>query len=125
MMREAFDVSSETLALAAEIVPRAGTYPGSQTREDVDIISASHIVHPVAFTAPLLAAVRTKDTDMGAYLAALGRDIALGARLCRKPGRKVRSMYLGGGTPTVLTAEELKRLLSRMPFPPMAVSAGS
>lgn len=49
---------------------------------------------------------------MGAYLAALGRDIALGARIVQETGRKVRSMYLGGGTPTVLTAEELKRLLS-------------
>ena len=55
--------------------------------------------------------MRTKKTDMAAYLAALERDIALGARIVQETGRVVRSMYLGGGTPTVLTAEELKRLL--------------
>ena len=112
MMREAFDVSSEKLALAAEIVRVQAPILESQTREDVDIYIGIPYCASRCLYCSFASAVRTKDTDMGAYLAALGRDIALGARIVQETGRKVRSMYLGGGTPTVLTAEELKRLLS-------------
>ncbi|MEG1559834.1 MAG: coproporphyrinogen dehydrogenase HemZ [Clostridia bacterium] len=56
-------------------------------------------------------AVRTDKTDMDAYLSALYRDIEHGASLVEKNAYKTRAMYMGGGTPTVLTANELDRLL--------------
>jgi len=46
------------------------------------------------------------------YLAALYREIADGARIAAEGGWRVRCTYVGGGTPTVLTAEQLKKLLA-------------
>ncbi len=46
------------------------------------------------------------------YLPYLYRDIENGARLGSDGGLHVRASYLGGGTPTVLSAEELDGLLS-------------
>ena len=49
---------------------------------------------------------------MAAYIVALKEDIRLGAAAARESGYRIRSMYLGGGTPTVLTEEELGDVLS-------------
>ena len=49
-----------------------------------------------------------------AYLDALFEDIALGAALAKDCGYTVRSTYIGGGTPTVLTAAELNALLEHL-----------
>jgi len=58
--------------------------------------------------------VRTEKDDMDAYLFAVKRDIARGAALLRACKRKVRAVYIGGGTPTALTADELSRLLDML-----------
>ncbi|MGN0799162.1 MAG: coproporphyrinogen dehydrogenase HemZ [Christensenellales bacterium] len=111
MMREDFDVSEEKLALAEEIVAVQMPILRSQKKEDVDVYIGIPFCASRCLYCSFASEVRTKKTDMAAYLAALERDIALGARIVQETGRVVRSMYLGGGTPTVLTAEELKRLL--------------
>ncbi len=50
--------------------------------------------------------------DRSGYLEALKRDIAAGAALIRERGLRVRSFYMGGGTPTVLSAAQLEDLLA-------------
>ena len=111
MMREDFDVSEEKLALASEIVSVQGPILASQKKEDVDVYIGIPYCASRCLYCSFASAVRTDKTDMAAYLSALERDIAHGARIVAETGRKVRSMYLGGGTPTVLTGDELKRLL--------------
>ena len=53
------------------------------------------------------------------YLSALGREMALCAEVVRGMGLSVRAAYMGGGTPTSLTAPQLDRLLgeARRLFP--------
>ncbi len=46
------------------------------------------------------------------YLTALSRDINGTFGIIRELGMKVRSVYIGGGTPTILTAEQLDYLLT-------------
>ncbi|WP_295859576.1 coproporphyrinogen dehydrogenase HemZ [uncultured Oscillibacter sp.] len=46
------------------------------------------------------------------YLAALKAEIASAGRLCRELGLRVRAFYMGGGTPTTLTAEQMDGLLT-------------
>ena len=46
------------------------------------------------------------------YLPFLFKDIENGARLVKDGGYRIRAAYLGGGTPTVLLADELDALLS-------------
>lgn len=46
------------------------------------------------------------------YLACLIREIEHGGTLTHRAGRHVQSIYIGGGTPTSLSADELETLLS-------------
>ncbi len=45
------------------------------------------------------------------YLAALMREIAVTGRLLADSGRKLRTIYIGGGTPTTLSAPQMADLL--------------
>ncbi len=45
------------------------------------------------------------------YLAALEQEIALTGRLLAESGKKVRSIYIGGGTPTTLNDRQMAHLL--------------
>ena len=47
------------------------------------------------------------------YVAALLQEVEETGRILRETGLTVRSFYMGGGTPTTLSADQLDRLLSR------------
>lgn len=48
------------------------------------------------------------------YLDALVREIAHTGDLLRASGRTVRTLYIGGGTPTTLSAAQLRRLMEAL-----------
>ena len=48
---------------------------------------------------------------MEPYLQALYREIEITGRLLKESGRSVRSIYIGGGTPTTLTSAQMAQLL--------------
>ena len=48
---------------------------------------------------------------MEPYLQALYKEIEITGRLLAASGRKVRSIYIGGGTPTTLTSAQMAKLL--------------
>lgn len=48
------------------------------------------------------------------YLNALCREIGETGELVRQAGKRVQSVYIGGGTPTTLTAEQLRRLTGQL-----------
>ena len=48
------------------------------------------------------------------YVEALGREISDAGRLVRELGLRVKAVYWGGGTPTTLDPEQLKRTLDRV-----------
>ncbi len=53
-----------------------------------------------------------KNTDlMEPYLEALHKELRCTGELMAKSGRTVRTIYIGGGTPTTLTAAQMKALL--------------
>ena len=53
-----------------------------------------------------------KNTDlMEPYLEALFRELRSTGKLMANSGRTVRTIYIGGGTPTTLTAAQMKQLL--------------
>ena len=45
------------------------------------------------------------------YLEALKKELTLTGRLLEKSGRKVRTIYIGGGTPTTLSSQQMANLL--------------
>ena len=46
------------------------------------------------------------------YVEALIEEIRAGGRMVRQQGLRVRAFYMGGGTPTTLTAEQMDRVLT-------------
>ena len=48
------------------------------------------------------------------YLEALFDEIAAAGQLVRELGLNIKSFYMGGGTPTTLTADQMDRLLSKL-----------
>ena len=109
---QVFDVSPEKTALAEEICRVQQPIIGGVRENDIDI----YIGIPFCKTRCLYCSFASEVLRGGAllndYLAALKTDIAAGAALVRETGRNVRAMYVGGGTPTVLSAEQLRDLLA-------------
>ncbi len=112
MFREEFDVHPEKTALAASIVRAQRDILLSAQPKDVDV----YIGIPFCKTRCLYCSFASEVVgDRGVpepYLNALFRDIQLGAQLMREGGYRIRSTYVGGGTPTVLSADQLRALLS-------------
>jgi len=48
------------------------------------------------------------------YLQALEQELEVTGRLLKASGKRVRSLYIGGGTPTTLSASQLTRLLEKI-----------
>ena len=48
------------------------------------------------------------------YLAALEQELQLTGKLLASSGRRVRSVYIGGGTPTTLSTDQMARLLDNI-----------
>ena len=48
------------------------------------------------------------------YLQALYKELALTGELMKKSGKTVRSIYIGGGTPTTLSAAQMSQLLEKI-----------
>lgn len=48
------------------------------------------------------------------YLAALIQELSAAERIARAAGLALRALYIGGGTPTALTEDQLARLLDRL-----------
>jgi len=110
-MGEEFDVSPAKLALAREIV-EAQRPAMDFSERDVDVYIGIPFCRTRCLYCSFASEVRRESTDMEAYLGALCRDISLGAQIAKEAGYTLRSMYMGGGTPTILTAPELERVLS-------------
>lgn len=111
MMVNEFDVTEEKLALASRIVSVQRPVLASSKPDEVDIYIGIPYCRSRCLYCSFASEIRTRHTDMVPYLTALKKDIELGAKLVRDAGLRVRACYVGGGTPTVLTAEELEDVL--------------
>ncbi len=111
IMLDSFDVSTEKLQLADEIVSYQLPILSSIAPNDVDIYVGIPFCKTRCLYCSFASQLRTPKTDMSAYLQALKRDISLGAQMVSDKGLNVRAVYMGGGTPTILTAAELEELI--------------
>ena len=51
---------------------------------------------------------------MDPYLEALYKELEATGKLLKNSGKRVRSVYIGGGTPTTLTADQMAKLLDKI-----------
>lgn len=106
-----FDVTPEKLHLADEIVTVQTEVLNSIQPNEVDVYIGIPFCKTRCLYCSFASQLRTPKTDMSAYLSALKRDILDGVKLVNENGLRVRALYLGGGTPTILTADELRDLI--------------
>jgi len=108
--RDVFSVRIDKLRLAATINAVQKPIIESVRANDVDV----YVGIPYCKTRCLycsFGAEIAKQNAVEEYLPILFRDIENGARLLRDGGYRVRALYIGGGTPTVLSADQLDALL--------------
>lgn len=114
MMANEFDVAPSKLALADAIVGVQRPVLASAKKNEFDVYVGVPFCRTRCLYCSFASQLRTKKTDMAAYLNALMLDIKLGASMARELGLSPRAFYMGGGTPTILTAEELDMLLDQI-----------
>lgn len=105
-----FDVSPEKLALLRDIVTvQSQLLPPEEGAVDV------YVGIPFCTTRCAYCSFLSGELGRGKlvepYLAALFREMEAGAQLLAESGRRLRAVYVGGGTPTALNADQLRRLL--------------
>ncbi len=109
---DVFDVSPEKTALAARICAVQAPFIRSVAANEIDVYVGIPFCKTKCLYCSFPSEVLGKSDRLTQYLLALKRDIAAGAALTRERGLSVRSFYMGGGTPTVLSADQLDDLLS-------------
>ena len=107
-----FDVTPEKYALSHEINRIQSPFIADAQKRDADIYIGIPYCKTRCLYCSFLSGIRTGATDMDAYIRSLKRDISHGAMLLRNAGYRIKSLYVGGGTPTVLTPGELYDALS-------------
>jgi len=107
-----FDVTQEKTDLAARICAVQEPFIRSVQPNEIDIYVGIPFCKTKCLYCSFPSEVLGKQDRLTQYLSVLKRDIAAGATLVRERGFSVRSFYMGGGTPTVLSAGQMDELLS-------------
>jgi len=107
-----FDVSQDKTDLAARICAVQEPFIRSVQPNEIDVYVGIPFCRTKCLYCSFPSEVLGKQDRLTHYLSVLKRDIAAGAALVREHGLSVRSFYMGGGTPTVLSASQMDELLS-------------
>ena len=111
LMRERYHVRPERARLCVECAEQ--TVEAVRRLRDTDIslyIGIPFCPTRCAYCSFVSASVEKTAALLPPYLDALERELVHTARLLRDSGKTLRTLYIGGGTPTVLSAEQFKRL---------------
>lgn len=111
MFRADFDVSEAKARLAQEICAVQQPLWQSLAPNHLDIYIGIPYCRSRCLYCSFGAEVSKKPNELEEYLHFLLQDISMGAKLAQEGGYALRALYIGGGTPTVLSAEQLRRLL--------------
>ena len=106
---EIFDVSPEKRQLLRDIVEVQSTLP-PPCEQEMDVYVGIPFCTTRCAYCTFLSGELGKGKLVEPYLAALFREMAAGADILGRSGRKLRAVYVGGGTPTALNADQLQRL---------------
>lgn len=112
-LAEIFDVTAEKVMLAAEIYRVQQPFLASaDAQRDLDVYIGIPFCRTRCLYCSFASEVIGKGEKLVPYLQVLREDIADGAHLMRTAGLRARALYIGGGTPTVLSAAQLDDLLA-------------
>ena len=113
MMEEEYFVSPDRAALAVEtggVALRAARDLGKQ--EIAVYVGIPFCPTRCAYCSFVSQSVERSFALVPPYVDALVEEIRSGGKMVRETGLRVRSFYMGGGTPTTLSAEQMDRVLT-------------
>ena len=112
ILRGTYDVSPEKICLAEEIYHIQQPVISSATDQDVDVyVNIPFCVSKCLYCSFPSRVLSEGCSELDDYLDVLERDVRFGGEIVSGTGRRVRTVYIGGGTPTVLSCGQLERLL--------------
>ncbi|MDO4564112.1 MAG: coproporphyrinogen dehydrogenase HemZ [Clostridia bacterium] len=109
---EVFSVSGEKSGLARTICAVQKPFIESAGERALDVYIGIPYCRSRCLYCSFGSAVARTAHELSDYLAYLKRDIHEGAKLMKQGGYELRSIYVGGGTPTVFSADQLSELLT-------------
>ena len=113
MLEETYFVSPSRAALAAETGGIAAEAARELEPRDIAVyIGIPFCPTRCAYCSFVSQSVEKSLALIAPYADALIREIRAGGEMVRRQGLRVRALYMGGGTPTTLTAEQLDRVLT-------------
>lgn len=113
MLRESYFLSEKKADLLLEILK----YQKKSVGKVPDNTLSVYIGIPFCPTKCVycsFASNQASEEKMETYLSALFKETAFCGQAIGRAGRKLESLYVGGGTPTVLTETQLKRFLDKV-----------
>ena len=112
MLEETYFVSPSRAALAAETGAMAAAAAAGLGPRDIAVyIGVPFCPTRCAYCSFVSQSVEKSFPLIAPYVDAVSREIRAGGGLVRRLGLRVRALYMGGGTPTTLTADQLDRVL--------------
>ena len=113
MLEEEYFVTPERAALALETGAAALTAARRLGPKDIDVyVGIPFCPTRCAYCSFVSQSVERSFSLVPPYVDALIAEIRSGGQMVREQGLRVRAFYMGGGTPTTLTAEQMDRVLT-------------
>lgn len=112
MLRDLYRVSPERRRLALDCARATISIRESLSPEELSLyVGIPFCPTRCAYCSFVSADVGKSLSMLGPYVEALCREIRAAGEVLSRAGRKVRSVYFGGGTPTTLSAEQLEEVM--------------
>ena len=112
MMEKEYFVSPERAALAAACSEATVDAMGKLEENHISLyIGIPFCPTRCAYCSFVSRSVGKRTELLQPYLDALEQELILTGQLLESSGKKVRSLYIGGGTPTTLSTEQLQQLI--------------
>ena len=113
MLEQEYFVTPERAALALETGAAALTAQKKLGPRDIAVyVGIPFCPTRCAYCSFVSQSVERSFSLVPPYVDALVEEIRSGGKMVREQGLRVRAFYMGGGTPTTLTAEQLDRVLT-------------
>ena len=107
---ETFDVQTEKAELLRRIVAEQLTLP-LPAEDEADVYLSIPFCRTRCAYCSFPGEAADAKSDMDGYLTALTQEMEAAQRLMLRTGRKLRALYIGGGTPTALSEKQFARLI--------------
>lgn len=115
MLRETYYVAPDRVELAMDCARASVSLLGELEKEDISLyIGIPFCPTRCAYCSFVSADVSKSLKLLEPFLDCLERELAAVGENLARSGRRIRTVYMGGGTPTTLSAGQMDRLLSAM-----------